>query len=130
MSEVRSVLDLPIWTDCPWRNKVPAEIEIRRGTVYADQGEVVSFWWPKQQLHVDVVADETVIGIDGAERVVPPMLSNLAGAVFDREYPDMYMTCVKLRHGVPLIDPIPHPEKLKEVFNRFEELEKFKKFIA
>lgn len=51
----RLVTDLPIWTDCPFA--VPKEIEVRRGKFDQSEPEMISFWHPLTQRHVDLIAE-------------------------------------------------------------------------
>jgi hypothetical protein len=49
------VTDLLIWDDCPF--SLPSAIEVRRGiTPYG--GEIIIFWNPERQTHIDISADK------------------------------------------------------------------------
>lgn len=45
---------LSIWHDCPFASLVPASIEIRRGRVPGFKDEMLVFWHPKANRHVDI----------------------------------------------------------------------------
>ena len=65
-----NVTDLPIWTDCPYRDKVPAEVEIRKGD--CDGEELTAFWHPTLRRHV---AARSITEAD-----IPAVLNNLLHA--------------------------------------------------
>lgn len=113
------VTDVPIWESCPYRDKVPAEIEIR-----ADADSVV-FWWPRYELHVGCSR-----GYASESDCLGPVLGNLTGAVFEKEFPGMFPEMIKIRYGVPIDEIIKMPQNLAAAFARFEELEKFRQVPA
>lgn len=70
------VTDYPIWDDCPFRAMVPAWIEIRRDSAT----EQAIFYDPEHDLHA-------VAAIPVRDDVVYCIWNNIAGAIFDQEYP-------------------------------------------
>jgi hypothetical protein len=74
------VTDLPIWTDCPFRERVPDNIEIRRGVMFGL--DTLVLWDSRGQRHVDLHAGD--LGIDDPafdwSRILEPALSMLAAA--------------------------------------------------
>lgn len=72
------VTDMPLWADCPFRKRVPAAIEIRRGL---NEGiDMVTFWHPETELHVDVDAS-LVRTPQGRGKRLRPILDQLQWAI-------------------------------------------------
>lgn len=80
------VTDFPIWADCPFKDKIPASIEIRKGRV--GEQEIETLWWPEKGLHVDCSGGSL-------ERALEPALANLAGAAFEQEFPDIFIPMIR-----------------------------------
>lgn len=76
-----SVLDFPIWEDCPLRSEIPERYEIRR-VAHTDEPErvdLISVYDPKTQLHIDVLEE------NWSAAILPLVLRNLAVAIHYKE---------------------------------------------
>jgi len=74
------VTEVPVWTDCPFSSAVPDGVEIRRGRMPEWPDEMLIFWMPKAQKHVDVQMtwpESENSEPDIIDRIVAPCLNNL-----------------------------------------------------
>lgn len=117
-SSAPSVLDLPIWDDCPFWELVPEEIEIRLGEMHGNQ--VLAFWWPKHQLHITM--DFETLDLESMDKTVEVVISNLTGAQFNKEYPGIFDMILKARLNQTMGHPI--PSSLLPAIARMEELDR------
>ena len=86
------ITDLPIWTDCPFRSKVPAEYTIHRGKVEGYPSELVAIHFKDQagnEWHVDASAEAFSPANYTFQTVLAPMLNNLGGARLQAEFSDL-----------------------------------------
>ncbi len=118
----RDVTELPLWLNCPYRDRVPPEIEIRKGSFASDEDELIVFWWPKFGLHVDCTADEESL-VD-FRRMGEPALANLVGAVFEKTYPNMFSTMIR-EYTQYKAGNKPFPEELRLQFEYYKHLDEF-----
>lgn len=90
MSDVN---DLPVWADCPFRDRLPSYIAVRRGWLagFQEQFIVLHAKFADHEYHIDMIDD----GDYSFDRVIKPAINNLAGAIFDDEHPGQYPRMIK-----------------------------------
>lgn len=127
MSKGPQITDLPIWSDCPFWELVPEEIEIRLGVFGGEAvpgrgGEqtVLAFWWSKYQLHIAMDFDS--LDPTSMDKTVEVVISNLTGAQFNKEYPGIFDMIIKARVNQTMGHPI--PSSLLPAIARMEELDR------
>ncbi len=68
------VTDMPLWEDCPFIERIPKPIEVRRGL---NEGvDYVAFWDPVHEIHVDVEA-KLLVTPNGRGKYLETILENL-----------------------------------------------------
>ena len=81
---LRDVRNLPIWGDCPFSDRIPAGIEVRKGRFFGDADQVVVLWRPGRRsegAHIDITFDANAASRpDYFERSSAPALAMLAGS--------------------------------------------------
>ena len=112
-----SVLDFPIWKDCPFQSLVPAGIEIRSGD--RDGQRVLIFWWPEQQLHIDM--DRETVNLDEPLSFLTPVIGNLVSAAWDKEFPDLFIPMIRAQ-AEAAVSGKPLPDKFIQAKQRLDDL--------
>lgn len=91
MSDVN---DIPVWDDCPFKDKLPPHITVRRGVVegFPETIVVLHAKIGSGEWHVDLFN----IGKDADfDREIKPSIVNLGGAIFEHERPGEYARLLK-----------------------------------
>lgn len=116
------VTDFPIWDDCPFRDRVPACIEIRKGK--SGEQTVLAFWWPEFEFHVDMDADKLELDDpDELSKMLEVVMGNLTGAVFNKEFPGRFAETLEAR-ALFAVKGKKIPLHLLRPIQRLEELDK------
>ena len=90
---MEDIRELPVWEDCPFRDKVPEVYQIRRGK-FNDE-EVFALVYETTEVVKHVAA---WFGPDDVERIdgfLVPMVSNLGGAIFKDRHPETFVAMIK-----------------------------------
>lgn len=87
------VSEVPIWEECPFRSRLPEYVEVRKGYNPDFGCEVLVLWSPRHQVHCMMELPKT--GEISLTQTVKPMLGNLGGVIFEKQYPGAYLDMIR-----------------------------------
>lgn len=122
------VTQLSLWFDFPWKAKLPSWVEVRCSSE-GDDGQVLVFWSPEHQLHVDVAwgaerVDEAETP-EFWERYAAPMLNNLGGAIFEKKHPDQLAGMLRRQAHSVVHEGVEWPEADRALWVEYKSLTTF-----
>jgi hypothetical protein len=84
---MNAIFDFPIWEDCPYREIIPSQYTIRKGTEYL----IISF--ESDEIIKNVTMRNESVNSDS----VRVMVANLGSAVFEHRHPGEYLAMIRRR---------------------------------
>lgn len=77
------VNEISIWEECPFKRQLPSWVVVRRGDLFGEESLILHAKVKDSEFHIDYDLKSG----ENWNDVIPPMLSNLAGAIFESEFP-------------------------------------------